>query len=51
MAFVANVTSLGFLHVSAAINAREMNNVNARAVFEYPLSAGNKELSNGDMFL
>ena len=49
--FGANVATLGVQHGSTGINATTMNNVNDRAVFESPASAGITELSKvGDLF-
>ena len=41
--FGADVATLGVLHGSSGLNATTMNNVNDRAVFESPTTAGIKE--------
>ena len=49
--FGADVATLGVQHGSTGINAATMNNVNDRAVFESPASAGITELSKvGSLF-
>ena len=49
--FGADVATLGVQHGSTGINATTMNNVNDRAVFESPASAGITELSKvGSLF-